>query len=165
MENQQVKISWEWLAGFYDGEGCLSLSKGISKGYDTYSAQIDLVNTNFPVMEAIVQFLADHGISVYVNKTKNIGTFHRDANRKHKQRMNVRIARLKNVKLFLAHITPFLILKRRNALLLMEFVNTRATKFIKVSDRDRQIYLELKELTTKGVLIESSEANTPSSES
>ena len=156
MGNQQVKITWEWLAGFYDGEGCLSLSKSESKGYIRYSPQIDLVNTNLVVMQAIVDFMQANGISVYVNYSKHHGTFHRDANRQHKQRMNMRIARMANVKRFLQFIEPHLIIKKANAHLLLEFVDSRATGYVKTSDRDHTIYSELKQLTIKGVVIESS---------
>lgn len=156
MGNQQVKITWEWLAGFYDGEGCLSLSKSENKGYIRYSPQIDLVNTNLVVMQAIVDFMQANGISVYVNYSKHHGTFHRDANRQHKQRMNMRIARMANVKRFLQFIEPHLIIKKANAHLLLEFVDSRATGYVKTSDRDHVTYSELKQLTIKGKVIESS---------
>ena len=154
--NQQVKITWEWLAGFYDGEGCLSLSKSESKGYIRYSPQIDLVNTNHVAMQAIVDFLKSHNISVYVNYSKSHAKFHRDNSRQHKQRMNIRIARMANVKLFLSHIAPHLILKQANAVLLLEFVDSRATGYVKTSERDHEIYRLVKQLTIKGDVIESS---------
>ena len=154
--NQQVKITWQWLAGFYDGEGCLMLSKSTSKGYIRYSPQIDLVNTNHVVMQAIVDFLASHDISVYVNYSKQHRKFHRDANRCHKQRMYIRIARMANVKRFLQYIEPHLILKQANAQLLLEFVCSRAEGYVRTSDRDHEIYNELKLLTSKGEVIESS---------
>jgi hypothetical protein len=163
MGNQQVKITWEWLAGFYDGEGCLMLSKSLSKGYIRYSPQVDLVNTNHVVMQAIVDFLKEHGISVYVNYSKHHAKFHRDSTRRHKQRMQIRIARMANVKLFLTYIVPHLILKQANAVLLLEFVNTRATQQVKTSPRDHILYNELKQLTEKGELIKPSEAITPCS--
>jgi hypothetical protein len=154
--NQQVKITWQWLAGFYDGEGCFSLSRSLSKGYVRYNPQIDLVNTNLVAMQAIVDFLASHDISVYVNYSKQHHKFHRDANRCHKQRMNVRIARMANVKRFLQYIEPHLILKQPNALLLLEFVCSRAKGYVRTSERDHEIYNELKLLTSKGDVIESS---------
>lgn len=156
MGNQQVKITWEWLSGFYDGEGCLMMSKSTSKGYIRYAPQIDLVNTNHVVMQAIVDFLQQHNISVYVNYSKAHAKFHRDANRQHKQRMYIRIARMANVKLFLQYIEPHLILKKLNAQLLLEFVNTRATGYVKTSQRDHELYNQLKLLTAKGDVIESS---------
>jgi hypothetical protein len=164
--NQQVKITREWLAGFYDGEGCLSLIRRFrkDKGYQTFSPQIDLTNTNQEVMEAIVNFLESHEISVYVNKTKKHPKFHRDNGRCHKQRMIIRIARMANIRKFLIFIIPHLVLKRQQALLLLEFVNTRAEGYTKVSKRDYEIANELYLLNGKGV-IESSEANTPDSES
>lgn len=159
--HQQVNISWEWLAGFYDGEGCLMLSKSDSKGYTRYSPQIDLVNTDFVVMQAIVDFLQAHNISVYVSYSKKHHKFHRDANRQHKQRMIIRIARMANVKAFLCYITPYLRLKSQNALLLYDFVCHRASNRVETTDRDHEIYRQLKLLTQKGTLVESSEAIRP----
>jgi LAGLIDADG endonuclease len=153
--NQQVKITWQWLAGFYDGEGCISLSRSLCKGYVRYNPQIDLVNTNHVVMQAIVDFLKSHDISVYVNYSKHHAKFHRDASRCHKQRMNVRIARMANVKRFLEFIEPHLILKQANAQLLLEFVCNRAEGYVRTSERDHAIYSELKLLTSKGDVIES----------
>jgi hypothetical protein len=161
MGNQQVNISWEWLAGFYDGEGSLMLTKSESKGYIRYAPSLDLVNTDHVTMQAIVEFLRLHGISVYVFYSKKHPKFHRDANRRHKQRMIIRIARMAQVKCFLGYITPYLNIKRQNAWLLLEFVDTRAERYTKTSDRDHEIYSQLKQLTVKGKLIESSEANTP----
>ena len=165
MDNQQVKISWQWLAGFYDGEGCLNLTHQKSKRNTAFSPQIDLVNTNHAAMELIISFLADLDIPVYVSKSKKHGVFHRDSGRSHKQRMTIRIARMKSVKRFLEHISPYLVLKREQAELLLEFVSSRAERYTKTTDRDFVIYKRLRELNGKGVLIETSEANTPSNES
>jgi len=165
MGNSQVNISWEWLAGFYDGEGTLALSKIESKGHLNYRPQVDLSNTNHEVMQAIVDFLQLHGISVYVDYSKHHHKFHRDANRQHKQRMRIRIARMAQVKCFLGYIVPYLQLKRQNAWLLLEFVDSRASGYIRTTDRDHEIYNQLKQLTVKGDLIESSTTLTPGNES
>lgn len=165
MVNQQVKITWEWLAGFYDGEGCLNLTHQKCKRNTAFSPQVDLVNTNFPAMEAIVAFLAEHEIGVSVTLSKKHRKFHRDSGRQHKQRMTIRIARMKAVKRFLELLSPHLVLKREQADLLLEFVSTRAEKYTRTSERDFEIYRRLRELNGKGTLIETSEANTPDSES
>jgi hypothetical protein len=154
--NQQVNITWQWLAGFYDGEGCLSLSRSTSKGYVRYNPQIDLCNTNHVVMQAIVDFLAAQDISVYVNYSKHHPKFHRDKGRQHKQRMYIRIARMANVKRFLQYIEPHLLLKKTNANLLLEFVDTRASSYVRTNERDHAIYEQLKLLTSRGDVIEPS---------
>lgn len=168
MDNQQVNtkaITWQWLAGFYDGEGCLNLTHNKSKRLTAFSPQIDLVNTNQPAMELIISFLEAHEIPVYVNKSKKHARFHRDSGRSHKQRMTIRIARMKSVKRFLEYLKPHLVLKREQAELLLEFVSSRAEGYTRTTERDFEIYKRLRELNGKGDLVETSEANTPGNES
>lgn len=165
MGNQQVKITWEWLAGFYDGEGCINLTHQRCKRETAFSPQLDLVNTHIESMELIVDFLAAHDIPVYVQRSENSKSYHRESNRRNKPKMTIRIARMANVKRFLELILPHLVLKRKQALLLLEFVSTRATKRTLTTARDFEIHEELRRLNRKGRVIESSEAITPDSES
>jgi hypothetical protein len=148
---QQVKEAWIWLAGFYDGEGHIGLTKNTSKGYIRYSPMVDLVNTNIEVMEEIAEFYTQQGIGHYVWNTKHQGSMKNG--RHHKQRRTIRIGTMKAVKVFLDGISPYLRVKWQQAELLYQFVNTRATGYTLVTDLDHRIYDELKALNQKGTLL------------
>jgi len=150
MDNQQVK-RLSWLAGFYDGEGYLGITINKSKGYDRLAPQIDLVNTDIETIDYAVDILKDFGISVY-----QWAADYPQHNPKAKPKKQIRIARMKQVRAFTDLLTPFLVTKLPQAILLSEFVNSRAVGYIRISERDYEIYNQLKLLNKKGRL-ESSE--------
>lgn len=98
------ETEWAWLAGFVDGEGCISLSK---KGTPTLS----IGNTDSVVIEVIKELCGVGKISCYPPK-----------NRKHKDYYVFSLHGVDNLYTVLTKITPYLIVKRAHALLMSAFL-------------------------------------------
>ena len=107
-----TQVQSAWLAGLVDGEGCIGIwrqtLKGNRSGY-TYRSAIEIANTNRPILEAIEK-IVDGWVCI------------KDArkNRAHKV-LHVLLVRPRAVKRVLEHIAPFLIVKKRQADLVIEF--------------------------------------------
>lgn len=58
-------MDWSYIAGFFDGEGCIQKNKNQTGRYYPY---LDITNTNVKVLEEIQAFLISNGIRCKVNK-------------------------------------------------------------------------------------------------
>ena len=58
-------MNWSYLAGFFDGEGCVQKNKNQTGRYYPY---LDITNTNTKVLEEIRAFLELNKIRCKVNK-------------------------------------------------------------------------------------------------
>jgi hypothetical protein len=124
---KQSKFSY--LAGFMDGESSFSIVKtfsvqrkpdGSKKKYITYKCSVSITNTNKEVMEWIAK---NFGGKVITGSDKN-------RNPKYKTRYNWFRTSHEDIEKFTLAILPYLIVKKKQALLALEFCKTYQTERI-----------------------------------
>jgi len=73
--NKQNKISWRYLAGFYDGEGTIGFRVVKEKRLSRIGGELDgwyispylqIANTNIKIMKIIQNFLRDKGVIYHI---------------------------------------------------------------------------------------------------
>lgn len=114
--NQQVRDS-AYMAGLMDGEGTFCLERNTHKGYVRYTPRISMGNTNQQIAEAFEVFCSKYDIAFY----KSIRTFEKPL----KPVWAYEVKRMLMVKKFVALVMPYLRGKRRQAELLLQFVDSR----------------------------------------
>ena len=102
------KISWKYIAGFFDADGSVVFHK-FQKKFDIYP-EIIIGNTNKGVLESIKNF-TDLGYIIKTNRHKKrcLGI----KNRKILWRYQIGVQ--KDIREFLKRILPFLIIKKEKA--------------------------------------------------
>jgi len=135
-QNEDAK--WAWLAGIVEGEGCLNLAISKTKtGKWSYHAQFVISNNSLEILENVQQ-VVENGGQIYKVKIRG------NQIQPYQFFINSR-SRLLEVLHFLM---PFLITKKRQAQLLIEFQNL--TQHYKgKSSRAHEIYLEMRKLNQK----------------
>lgn len=63
-----TKLTAEWLAGFFDGEGCVSIRQGHRTG--GFCLKVNLTQANFPLLKAIADKYEASGPYTKCRKTK-----------------------------------------------------------------------------------------------
>lgn len=108
--------NWPYLAGLIDGEGCLSAWKYWNANrtdcapYSQYSCRVSITNTSLVLMKWLIQ----HFGGGFLCK--------REATDKHKASYEWRPKGQTNVKRLLLAIAPYLVIKKKQASLLLEFI-------------------------------------------
>jgi len=100
-------ISWEYIAGFFDGEGTIGHTS-------RYAYKVSFSQSTMPVLEAIKEFLGGYSIYTWCATYKN-------KNRKYNESYQLQFSASSGVKLFLEGILPYTIVKRMEVL---EALNT-----------------------------------------
>ena len=134
-------ITKEYLGGFFDGEGYISLIRHkdtrVKKGY-TLHPFMRITNTNKEILEEINK-LAKGKIK---SKPKQLGC---------KQCYMVEIQDLKSMFEFLCKIHPFLVIKKKQAELMIEFCRGRIdNKNKRYSEEDYKLSFKFTELNKRG---------------
>ena len=114
------EISWQYIAGFLDGEG--SIIVGTTKGNngDNRGVRIVFVNTNLKVLNYIDNFLKSKGISGVIAEKPQW----RIKNGLHRKRCwHWRIGRRREVISLLTNLLPYLIIKRSKAIEALKLAN------------------------------------------
>jgi hypothetical protein len=105
--------NWSYLAGLFDGEGCISICKRKDKfGDNAFIFCIQITNTNTMLMK----WLVEHFGGVYYSQDG------KSRNPKWKPSFRWRVKGRKNEEEFLLGVLPYLVIKRKQALLALEFV-------------------------------------------
>lgn len=145
---QLLNLEKAYIAGIIDGEGTISINRSFRRKYNIfkYACYIEVTNTNKDLL-------------IYLEKVTQIGRIElgRKGNEKHK---NAHVWRLnKNeIKGFLIQIQPYLIIKRKQCKLMLEWLNGNASKRyaganrlpIEIEVERELIWEEMKELNRKG---------------
>jgi hypothetical protein len=107
-----MKVSAQYLAGFFDGEGCITMRHRTSREGRPQHIQIEanITNTNRDVL-ALIQ--SDYGGSLHTHQNK-----HRAIHRLRWTSKDAIYALLKKV-------FPYLVIKRSNAELMLEYIKAR----------------------------------------
>ncbi len=107
-----MKLSWQYLAGFFDGEGCLYISRQKGKKKNPYyTPRVVIANTNEEVIGLIEKSF--HG------STAREGFEIRPGRRRP---WYVEIYRRDRIKKFLKGIYPYSIVKKKQIELMFEFI-------------------------------------------
>lgn len=145
MDNQ-AREKLIWLAGFIDGEGCIGIQKASNNvKYSKYLPQIGIVNTCFKTIEHIHEILNDLDIGhhIYARKVKSY---------KHLPQKELRFRGFKRCRKFLPLIIPFLVTKKEQAEVMMEYFTYRDKRHeedgyhAKWDERDTHYYEKLRSL-------------------
>lgn len=127
---RQSKLSY--MAGFMDGEGSFSITKtysvqrkadGSKQKYLVYKLWVSVTNTNREVMDWVAK---NFGGKVLTGSNKS-------RNPKYKTRYTWALSSFKDIEKFTIGILPYLIVKRQQALLTVEFCRTAQTTSIGTS--------------------------------
>lgn len=133
-----------WLSGFIDADGCIRLSKGWKnkKGQHSLVPQITIHNTSVKTMEFVAEVIS-----------KIIPTFQiswkKLKSRNHSEMATITIMGMKRVKSLLNKLLPYLVTKKLEGKLLLEFIKTRETATshnAHYSEKEYKIYFALKHL-------------------
>lgn len=156
MGNQQrsLEIRLSWLGGILDGEGTISFASKFSPtsrqtNYH-FRPQITVTNSDPRMIEEIVSILKEVNCAYYIKSAGNPNK--RKAN--WKEYTEVHFEGMKRLHKFLPVIIPYLVSKRRQAELLLQYIESRFAGEHKapVSDEQAAIVLQVKQLNHRGVL-------------
>ena len=121
MDNQQERIGWVyWLAGLIEGEGCITLlwchtRKGPRR---MIRPAVKLAMIDLRIIEKAHQICNENGVGGFI--------YHKKLHRSHHQPVHeLNVDGCKRVKALLTLIHPFLIGKKAEAEVVMEFINHR----------------------------------------
>lgn len=117
-----------WLAGFVDGEGTISITvRGpvtMNRTYHrVYRGYLSIANTHAETMLYLKSRLDQHyGV--------NFGSLGRYSGKKviHKDYYLLSVARFAHLEILLTDLLPFLVLKKQQATLVLEWVKSRRSK-------------------------------------
>jgi len=108
-----VKIETAWLAGFFDGEGCVSLHKDKRHKRFSYVPAVALANKNFQVLREIQSAWGGY-----------LRTVKRSQTPPHQWTWTLHLP-ISCLRRFLLEILPFLKIKSEEARVLVDFLETR----------------------------------------
>ena len=119
MDNQQATpIELSYLAGLWDGEGTITVSKGKMKNNNIqYSPRISLGNTEVSMINEIVKTLDKVGIRGYI--------FTEEKEAPRKDMYKIVISKFDQAKKLLEIILPYLKVKKAQGELLLRFLKNR----------------------------------------
>jgi len=147
MGNQQATvIDLAWLAGFWDGEGCISLYDTNPKGSPKLQVSLNVVNTNIVLINHADKILRSLGCSFHIQERKYPSPKHKDAyqlitrNRDYCYRT-------------LQALHPYLIGKLAQCELAMRFIerrDERSKTYCGWSDDDYDTLTEIRRLNKRG---------------
>ena len=126
-----------WLAGFLDGEGCFLVYK--RKSNHLYP-QITVNNTHIASMLVVSDLFEQLGIVVGAHIREETLTRKREI-------MRIALTGNKNIAKFLEIVLPFLVTKRVQAVLLLEFLTSRVPR-TPLTNRQWELYYEIRYLNT-----------------
>lgn len=113
-----MELSNEYIAGFFDGEGCITSSLQWTSGKyikkPRVAVHVTISNTRKDVLEAI--------------GNKYDGTVSSKGQGKHKNCFHLRIVGKAKMKKFLTSIYPYLVIKKDDVVLALEFIESLRDK-------------------------------------
>ena len=114
-------MSWQYIAGFMDGEGNISKSWTIRKNKRSKDyVKINIGNTDKKVLEMIQSFI---GYGKIYTRTKFTSPLTK------KTQFNLLICRINDCKDFLEHIIPYLVIKLRDAIKALNYIKANPKVF------------------------------------
>jgi hypothetical protein len=144
-----------YIAGLIDGEGYI----GIIKDHETtLRVRFSITNINKEVLQKIRNFFG------YGFVTLGKKAYHND-----RENYQFRVCNHLDLERTLKQVYPYLLIKKKQASLMLEYLNLRKSPFVKIvsrnkrgiikkvcstrSDREFEIYEEMKKLNAKGRIL------------
>jgi len=123
MDNQQIRQADTgkelaarcWLAGTVDADGCIHMTTRERRGYISHTPNIDIASVCPATIEVLVKTINMLGTGGNVNRI-NGGC------------QAIRVAGIKRCRTILSKITPFMVTKQEEAILMLEWCNSRLEK-------------------------------------
>jgi hypothetical protein len=146
MDNQQGTIALAYLGGIIDGEGSIYVSTHNYQGNNWATVEIKIANTNYELIDHISAILRNLELAHYVTKP-------RKAKEHHKLAKTVVITGHKRVYKFLPIVIPYLVIKRKQAILALRYVNSRLRNTSRKAPflpEEIEILGEIKKLNQRG---------------
>lgn len=151
-KNSDDERFWIYLAGIIDGEGTIGIYG--NKRPDSRPAlrpSISISNTDERLIDAIMTTLPN---SIYLSRAKSRKEKH------HKFQLNIRIENYFSVLYVLKKIIPYLIIKKKQAEIMLKFVllrngqKTLSGGYRHYGNKEYELCSEMKKLNQKGVVNE-----------
>ena len=145
-----MSSAWSYLAGMFDGEGTFSIYQnngnyhttvdGEKKQYNFTNSRVSITNTNIELME----WLVSHFGGVYYT--------HRRAKAVHKIAYDWRPKGKKNTEELILGILPYLVLKKQQANLVLQYIRLGSSQGTERNDVDarRLLMIECQKLNKRG---------------
>ncbi len=136
-----------YLAGIVDGEGHIGMTAlKRENGKDWFTPRLNITNTDLRLMKWLQNKLGNKGLNVYIHKAKVVP-------RGWKQRYTFQVSGPASIYAVLMQIYPYLILKKEQAKLAMDFASTRLglVKGTPYEEDYMPVYNRLRELNRKGM--------------
>lgn len=139
MDNPQQKMEFSWLAGFFEADGCVSISVNAStvkhrKGFKPFAS---LVNTDLSIMNRIVFILDKYRLPYHFVTGKPDNRY-----KKGSILYRVEFVGLKRVRKFIPYILDYLYgEKRMRCIKVLEFINSRLSRHAKTAYNQEEIDL------------------------
>lgn len=139
-----------YLAGIIDGEGCLIISRSDRGNYQNYYGRIHVKNTDKRLMKWLVDYF---GGNIHTNKPKSD---------KHSVAYSWYFSgNAKSKEVFLLAIMPYLIIKREQAKVLVEFFRLSEQK---CPELRKKLYQKMHSLNKRGPIVETNTQDSSLSE-
>ena len=127
MDNQQGKtteVLLAWIAGFMDGEGTFVLAHHSQRAYPY--PQVSVNNTHFPTLPWFTNALDRLGLPYYVVPLKP-GYLGKDGFRR-KPQWAIQMFGYKRCERWCRALVPYLVTRREQAELMLEYINSRMSR-------------------------------------
>jgi hypothetical protein len=153
------KVYWSYLAGLFDGEGTFSIYQnhgnyyttklGEERQYNFTNQRVEITNTNIELMEWLIKNFG----GVYYH--------HRRAKEIHKIAYSWRPKGKKNTEELILGILPYLVIKRKQAKLILEYIRLGQScgTELKNVDRRKELMLECQALNKRGLSVTTNTLN------
>ena len=139
-----------YLAGLIDGEGTIRVRRALKKWYAPF---IQITNTNKAMMDWLEKVLISKGIGHLYSEKRSQKKYVENPQYRTKHVCN--IASVQGVKQVLEQTIDILTTKKKQAVLVMEFIKMKEEKAdYGILAREQEIFEELKRLNARGRLVE-----------
>ena len=129
------KAKYGYLAGIIDGEGCITIGAGKKETCINYNALVLVQNTSKKLIDWLQ---ANFGGQIYLSKKET---------EKNKEAWMWRLTKQKDIEILLLSILPYLIIKREQAKVLLNFVRLGRTTPV---ESRLKAYEEIRALNVRG---------------
>lgn len=129
------KAKYGYLAGIIDGEGCITIGAGKKETCINYNALVLVQNTSKKLIDWLQ---VNFGGQVYLSKKETDKT---------KEAWMWRITKQKDIELLLLSVLPYLIIKREQAKVLLNFVRLERTAPV---ESRQKAYEQIRALNVRG---------------
>lgn len=143
LANQQERrlADLQWFAGFFDGEGCISIVQYKQRRFTQFAVSARLVNSSETAFNESKRILVENGLAFHIGAAgpSHIGS---------KRTWRITVSGFERVRRFLNAIGPYLRVKSSEAEMASRFVNSRMArgKHSPYNDEEIDLFIWLRDL-------------------